>query len=103
MLESKFKSKQKEEFEKLGWVFITLDPGGGVPNGFPDTLCLAPNSYKCFVEWKKAKTSKKQPLQQYWNDRLNSMGHDAWFVYPQNVNEFRASVLKKGLGDGRAK
>lgn len=96
MLESKFKLDQREYFENLGWKFVVLDPGGGVPRGFPDTLCLAPNGYHCFVEWKKAKTSKKQPLQQYWHDSLNNTGHDAWFVYPQNVNEWRAVTLRKG-------
>ena len=97
MLESKFKLNQREDFEAKGWKFITLDAGtGGVPRGFPDTLCLAPNGYHCFVEWKKAKTSKKQPLQQYWFDSLNNTGHDTWFVYPENVNEWRASVLRKG-------
>lgn len=101
MLESKFKSNIRKEFKAKGWVFVQV--GNDAPTGFPDTLCLAPNGYACYVEWKKSKTAKKQPLQQYWHDKLNDMKHDTWFVYPQNVNEFRASVLKKGLGDGRAK
>lgn len=96
MLESKFKTKQREDFEKLGWKFITLDPGGGVPTGFPDTLVLSPTGYSCFVEWKKHRTSKKQPLQEYWHKWLNDNGHNAWFVFPQNVNEWRDKMFKKG-------
>lgn len=96
MLESNFKKKQREEFEALGWKFIVLDPDSGVPTGFPDTICLAPNGYHCLVEWKKHRTAKKQPLQQYWHDKLNEMGHDAWFVFPQNVNEWRDRMLKNG-------
>ena len=94
MLESQFKSKQREDFMARGWVFIQV--GNDAPTGFPDTLCIAPNGYHCFVEWKKHKTSKKQPLQQYWHDKLNKMGQDTWFVFPQNVNEWRAAVIKKG-------
>lgn len=94
MLESKFKSDQRKHFEKLGWVFVQF--GNDAPTGFPDTLCLAPNGYHCFVEWKKARTSKRQPLQQYWHDKLNTMGHDAWFVFPQNVNEWRDRMFRNG-------
>lgn len=92
MLESTFKKKQREQLEALGWKFITLEPGGGVPQGFPDTLVLSPTGYHCFVEWKKDKHAKKQPLQEYWNNWLNANGHDAWFVYPENLQEWREYV-----------
>jgi hypothetical protein len=95
MLESKFKATQREYFEKLGWKFIQLDPGAGVPMGFPDTLCLSPTGYSCYVEWKKSRTAEKQPLQDYWNEKLNSMGHDAFFVNPSNVEEWRRAVIQK--------
>ena len=95
MLESKFKSNQREYFEKQGWKFIQLDPGAGVPTGFPDTLILSPTGYACYTEWKKSKNAKKQPLQEYWNKRLNSMGHDAFFVYPENVEEWRQNVINR--------
>lgn len=94
MLESKFKKKQREYLEKSGWKFITLEPGGGVPMGYPDTLVLSPTGYHCFVEWKKSKTAERQPLQDYWNKKLNDMGHDAFFVYPENVNEWRDYVIR---------
>ena len=94
MLESKFKSDQRKDFEAKGWKFVQF--GNEAGTGFPDTLCLAPNGYHCFVEWKQAKTSKRQPLQQYWHDRLNNMGHETWWVYPQNVNEWRDRMLRNG-------
>lgn len=96
MLESKFKSDQRKDFEELGWKFITLDPGGGVPVGFPDTLVLSPTGYHCFVEWKKSKNAKKQPLQEYWHNWLKERGHDAFFVPPEVVNDWRQEVIKKG-------
>ena len=95
MLESQFKKKERERFEKLGWKFITLEPGGGLPQGWPDTLVLSPTGYHCFVEWKKSATAEKQPLQDYWNKKLNEMGHDAWFVFPENINDWREDVIRK--------
>lgn len=95
MLESTFKKKQREHYEGLGWKFIVLDPGAGVPKGFPDTLCLSPVGHTCYVEWKKHKNSKKQALQEYWNKWLNKRGHNAFFVYPENVEEWRRWMNSK--------
>ena len=95
MLESNFKEKEREAFEKLGWKFITLEPGAGVSTGFPDTLVISPTGYHCFVEWKKSATAKRQPLQAYWNTKLNSMGHDAAFVFPENILDWREDVIRK--------
>lgn len=100
MLESKLKTDYRKDFEANGWKFIVLDPGGGVPRGFPDTLCLSPTGYSCYVEWKQAKNAKKQPLQKYWNQKLNQMGHDAYFVYPENALEWKQEILKKSRENG---
>ena len=94
MLESQFKKKEREYFEKLGWKFITLEPGAGVPQGWPDTLVLSPTGYHCFVEWKKSATAERQPLQDYWNKKLNEMGHDALFVYPEIKEEYREHLIR---------
>ena len=94
MLESTFKKKQRQYFEKLGWKFITLEPGGGVPMGFPDTLVISNTGASFYVEWKKSATAKRQPLQDYWNKKLNEMGHDAWFVFPENVNDWREHAFQ---------
>ena len=95
MLERNFKSKQKEDFEAMGWVFIQLVSESGIPMGFPDTECISPTGYHCYVEWKKSKNSKKQPLQQYWNKKLNDMGHDAFFVSPESKEVWRDTIIRK--------
>lgn len=100
MLESKFKSNQRKEFMSRGWIFVQLDPGAGVPGGFPDTLCLSPTGYACYTEWKKSKADKPKPLQKYWHQKLNEMGHDAFFVYPENVNEWQQEVLRNAGDSG---
>lgn len=93
MLESELKAKQREIFEALGWKFIQY--GNDAPTGFPDTECISPTGYHCYVEWKKTKNAKKQPLQDYWNKWLNDRGHDAFFVYPENVEGWREDVLRR--------
>lgn len=96
MLERYFKKKEQERFKKRGWIIIQLVAGPGVPSGFPDTLFLAPNGYHCFVEWKKSEDAKKQPLQPYWNAKLNGMKHDTFFAEPENIQEILSKILKKG-------
>ena len=97
MLEKNFKKKQQEELTAAGWVFIQLVADSGIPMGFPDTLCLSPTGYSCYVEWKKSAKSKHQPLQDYWINKLNSMGHDAQFVFPENVESWKQDAINKSF------
>jgi hypothetical protein len=95
MLEKNFKKKIQDEMKVDGWIFIQLVAGAGIPRGFPDTLCLSPTGYSCYVEWKKSSTAKHQPLQGWWIDKLNNMGHEAQFVSPENVEDWRDRTIKK--------
>ena len=95
MLERNFKKQQQDELKKQGWVFIQLVAGAGIPQGFPDTLCLSPTGYHCFVEWKKKANANHQPLQGYWINKLNNMGHDAQFVFPENKEVWRDDIIQK--------
>ena len=97
MLESQFKKKWQKKFKDAGWVVIQLDPTAGVSMGFPDTLILSPTGYKCFVEWKKSASAKKQPLQEYWSVKLNNMGHDAFFINPRNASASSGSINSKSI------
>lgn len=95
MLERNFKKKQQDDLREQGWLFIQLIADASIPMGFPDTLCLSPTGYSCFVEWKKSEFAERQPLQQYWNKKLNSMGHDAFFVYPENKEEWCGRIVSE--------
>lgn len=90
MLERDFKKKIQKEFTSRGWIVVQLVAGAGIPMGFPDTLLLSPHGLHVFVEWKARKGAKRQPLQEYWVNKLNIMGHDAMFIYPENVEELLA-------------
>ena len=94
MLERNFKKKQQDDLKELGWLFIQLVADSGVPTGFPDTLCLSPTGGHFFVEWKKSAHAKHQPLQGYWINKLNNMGHDAQFVFPENSEEWEQHVIR---------
>jgi hypothetical protein len=100
MLEKDFKKKQQEDFKAIGWIVIQCVAGSGIPMGFPDTEFISPTGYHCFVEWKKMKSARRQPLQEYWNKKLNSMGHDAFFVYPENVEEWREQIISLSVTRG---
>lgn len=91
MLEKNFKAKVKDRLKD--WQFIELTAGAGIPKGFPDTLALSPNGYHCFIEWKKYKSAKRQPLQDYWNSQLNNHQHDSYIIYPENVEQ-QLKVIK---------
>lgn len=95
MLERNFKKKIQQRLEGNGWVFVQLVAGAGVPKGFPDTLAISPSGYICFVEWKKNQDANKQPLQEYWVNKLNNMGHEAFFVFPENVERWLEHVGAK--------
>lgn len=96
MLERDFKRKEQEKLKEKGWVIIQFVAGPGVPKCFPDTILLAPNGYHCLIEWKKSEDAKKQPLQPYWNAKLNGMKHDTFFAEPENIQEILSKILKKG-------
>lgn len=93
MRESYFKSKVRKDFLDNGWLVVQHTAGSGIPHGFPDTEFLSPTGYACKVEFKKSKNAKKQPLQDYWHEKLNKMGHDTFFVYPDNYDEWRRHVI----------
>lgn len=95
MLEKNFKKREQDKFKQAGWIIIQLIPGSGVPQGFPDTLFLSPNGYHCFIEWKQSKTASRRALQEYWNNRLNSMGHKAFFVSPENIEGIRDEIFNR--------
>ena len=98
MLERDFKRKIQNLVTFDGWIILQLHPSSGIPEGFPDTLLIAPNGYSCHVEWKKSKDAKRRPLQPYWVDRLNNMKHDAFFIYPENAEEYLEYVEGRNKG-----
>lgn len=82
-LESKFQARLIREIEEEfpGAVVLKTDPN--YIQGFPDLLVLH-DSFWGALEVKRARTSARQPNQEYWVQRLNLMSY-ARFVYPGNI------------------
>lgn len=54
--------------------------------GFPDCIVVL-EGVTVFLEYKRSKNAKFQPLQKEWNQRLNDAGHFSFIVYPENADE----------------
>lgn len=66
-------------------------------NGFPDTILLADEAVVVFIEFKKSKRAKFQPLQKEWGKKLLDRNFWYYLVYPENekeVLEELAEILK---------
>ena len=55
--------------------------------GFPDTILLGPEAVTIFVEFKRSKRAKFQPLQKEWGQKLVEKNFFYYLVYPENENE----------------
>lgn len=85
MLENKFQSKLIKELKKEfpGCMVLKNDPT--YLQGVPDLLVLYKNKW-CALEVKRSATSKHQPNQDYYVDKMNEMSHSA-FIYPENKDQ----------------
>ena len=73
MKESKVEETIRKHAESKGCLFLKLAPVSG-SNGKPDRLILAPGGRAMFLELKKPGETL-EPLQEWWQRRLRSMGH----------------------------
>ena len=65
--------------------------------GFPDTILLADEAVVVFIEFKKSKRAKFQPLQREWGKKLLDRNFWYYLVYPENEKEVLdelAEILK---------
>ena len=84
-LESKFQKELIDEIKKRypGCIVIKNDPE--YIQGFPDWTILYEDKWAT-LETKRERGAKKQPNQEYYVDKLNSMSFSR-FVYPENKEE----------------
>ena len=90
--EGKFKKKVCSELKKLGATILQYKQDSTTVKGFPDTLVLLTESLVIFIDFKKSKTAKFQPLQKEWNKKLNERGFFAYIMYPENEKEVMAEI-----------
>jgi 3-hydroxymyristoyl/3-hydroxydecanoyl-(acyl carrier protein) dehydratase len=84
-LESKFQKDLMDEIKRLypGCVIIKND--SGYIQGFPDWTILYKDKW-AVLETKREKGASKQPNQEYYVTKLNTMSFSR-FVYPENKEE----------------
>lgn len=85
-LENSFKSKLIKEIEEQYPGAIILKTNANALQGIPDQLILYGDRWAAF-EAKRSKTARHRPNQDYYIREMNYMSF-AWFVYPENKEEF---------------
>lgn len=85
MLESKFQSNLIKKLKKLFPGCIVLKTDANYIQGMPDLLILYKKHWAT-LECKKSKTSKHQPNQDYYVEKMNNMSYSA-FIYPENEED----------------
>lgn len=85
MLENKFQAKLIKEIKNTFPGCIVLKNDSSYLQGIPDLLVLY-NDRWASIEVKKSANAKRQPNQEYYVDKMDSMSFSR-FVYPDNKDE----------------
>lgn len=90
--EGEFKKRVCRNLKKMGCLPLQYKQDSTTVKGFPDTIVLLPEGLTIFIEFKKSKTAKFQPLQKEWNQKLNDRNYFAYIMYPENEKEIMAEI-----------
>lgn len=85
MLEKDYQAKLIKKIKKRLPDSIVLKEDANYKQGIPDLLVLN-NSKWAALEVKKDKKASKQPNQEYYVDKMNSMSF-ASFIFPENEED----------------
>lgn len=83
--ESQFQKEFLDEFRENHPGCVILKNDSSYIQGFPDWTILHKDKW-AVLEMKKEKNAKKQPNQEYYVNKLDSMSYSS-FVYPENARE----------------
>ena len=84
-LESKFQKELMDEIRGLYPGCVILKNDEGYIQGFPDWTILYKDKW-AVLEAKREKNAKKQPNQEHYVEKLDSMSFSR-FVYPENKEQ----------------
>ena len=91
-LESKFQKEFIDEAKSRYPGCVALKNDSSYIQGFPDWTLLYKDKW-AVLEMKKERGARKQPNQEYYVDKLNSMSFSR-FVFPENKEEVFDDVDK---------
>ena len=92
MKESEFQRDVIKQIESLYPGCIVLKNDANYIQGIPDFTILYKNKW-AMLEFKKSKTAKHRPNQEYYVAMLNDMSFAA-FIYPENKEEVLNDLQK---------
>lgn len=90
--EGKLKKRVCQTLRKWHCTVLQYKQDATTIKGFPDTIVLLPESVVIFIEFKRSKTAKFQPLQKQWNQKLLDRNYFAYIMYPENEKEIMAEI-----------
>ncbi len=90
--EGKLKKRVCAQLRKWHCTVLQYKQDATTVKGFPDTIVLLPESVVIFIEFKRSKTAKFQPLQKQWNEKLLDRNYFAYIMYPENEKEIMAEI-----------
>ena len=95
-LEKDIETKLRQMVEKHGGKCLKwVCPGW---TGVPDRIILLPGGMAMFVETKRPKGGKIDPLQRVWQNWLTSLGFQHYFVYDDAMIDTLELVILDELG-----
>lgn len=88
MKESDFKTKFQQRVKRnlKPLAILQYKQDSTTVKGFPDTMFIF-EGVVIFIEFKRSKTAKFQPLQKEWIQKLNDNCHFAYVCHPSNADE----------------
>lgn len=89
MKESDFKQKFQKKLKKRikPVAILQYKQDATTLKGFPDTILLGPEAVVVFIEYKKSKRARFQPLQKEWGEKLLKHNFFYYVVFPENAEE----------------
>jgi hypothetical protein len=97
-LEKDIETKLRQMVEKHGGKCLKwVCPGW---RGVPDRIILLPGGLVIFVETKRPKGGKIDPLQRVWRDWLKGLGFQHYFVHDEKWIDYLELVILDELGRG---
>ena len=85
MLESKFQADLIKDIKNMFPGCVVMKNGSSYIQGIPDLLVLY-NDRWASLECKKSEGARKQPNQEYYVEKLDSMSFSR-FIFPENKEE----------------
>lgn len=97
-LEKDIETKLRQMVERHGGKCLKWVCPGWV--GVPDRIVLLPGGRALFVETKRPKGGRIEPMQQMWKKWLKELGFQHYFIHDEDAVYYLDLIIKDLLGGG---